>query len=97
MHDKNWPTHAGQIQVGDVDNWGDQRETASPDDARFLIPGRTIILQQNKQDMGAHRFTWMERNLMVAVMDMPEYDDRPPTVICWNNTCQKSCKWRALF
>jgi hypothetical protein len=30
------------------------------------VPGRTIILQQNKWDMGAHRFTWVENNLVVA-------------------------------
>lgn len=30
------------------------------------IPGRAIILQQNKWDMGAHRFTWVENNLVVA-------------------------------
>ena len=30
------------------------------------MPGRTIILQQNKWDMGAHRFTWVEHNLVVA-------------------------------
>ena len=30
------------------------------------IPGRIIILQQNKWDMGAHRFTWVENNLVVA-------------------------------
>mmetsp|Transcript_6853 Transcript_6853/g.9983 ORF Transcript_6853/g.9983 Transcript_6853/m.9983 type:complete len:851 (-) Transcript_6853:106-2658(-) len=40
------------------------------------IPGRSIILQQNKQDMGAHRFTLVERNLLVAATDMPDYDDR---------------------
>ena len=40
------------------------------------VPGRTIILQQNKWDMGAHRFTWMENNLVVAATDMPDYDDR---------------------
>jgi len=40
------------------------------------IPGRTIILQQNKWDMGAHRFTWVENNLVVAATDMPDYDDR---------------------
>ena len=30
------------------------------------VPGRTIILRQNKWDMGAHRFTWVEKNLVVA-------------------------------
>jgi hypothetical protein len=40
------------------------------------IPGRTIILKQNKWDMGAHRFTLVEKNLVVAATDMPDYDDR---------------------
>jgi len=40
------------------------------------IPGRSIILQQNKRDMGAHRFTLLEKNLLVAATDMPDYDDR---------------------
>jgi hypothetical protein len=75
-----------EFEIGDVDIWGKQRETASPDDARFLIPGRTIILNQNKRDMGAHRFTWTERNLMVAATDMPDYDDRPPTVVHYSKT-----------
>ncbi len=40
------------------------------------IPGRTIILGQNKTDMGAHRFNWIVRNFIVATTDMPNYDDR---------------------
>jgi len=40
------------------------------------VPGRTVILKQNKWDMGAHRFTWVENNLVVAATDMPDYDDR---------------------
>jgi hypothetical protein len=48
-----------------------------PDDPRLAIPGRSIILRQNKNDMGAHRFTLVERNLVVCSTDMPDYDDRP--------------------
>jgi len=62
----------------------------SPDDQRLLIPGRTIILQQNKADMGAHRFTWVEKNLMVAATDMPDYDDRPPTLVHYSKTHGKA-------
>jgi mannosyltransferase OCH1-like enzyme len=40
------------------------------------VPGRTVILKQNKWDMGAHRFTWADNNLVVAATDMPDYDDR---------------------
>jgi hypothetical protein len=76
-----------EFEIGDVDLWKTQsKEDASPNDPRFLIPGRTIILNQNKQDMGAHRFTWTERNLMVAATDMPDYDDRPPTVVHYSKT-----------
>eukprot|EP00984_Skeletonema_dohrnii_P003947 scaffold1354_cov152-Skeletonema_dohrnii-CCMP3373.AAC.1 len=39
------------------------------------VPGRTVILNQNKGDMGAHRFTWMDKNLIVAATDMPGTDD----------------------
>ena len=40
------------------------------------IPGRTIILNQNKWDMGAHRFTLVEQNLVVAATDLEESNDR---------------------
>ena len=40
------------------------------------IPGRSIILAQNKNDMGWHRFTWIEKNIIVAGTDMPDYEDR---------------------
>lgn len=40
------------------------------------IPGRTIILKQNKWDMAAHRFTLVERNLVVAATDLQDSDDR---------------------
>ena len=48
-----------------------------PNDPRLAIPGRSIILRQNKNDMGAHRFTLEERNIVVCSTDMPDYDDRP--------------------
>ena len=40
------------------------------------IPGKAIILSQNKEDMGSHRFTNVENNLVVASTDMPGADDR---------------------
>jgi hypothetical protein len=43
------------------------------------LPGRSLILSQNKEDMGAHRFTLLEANLVVAATDMPDYDDRQYT------------------
>mmetsp|Transcript_23502 Transcript_23502/g.31134 ORF Transcript_23502/g.31134 Transcript_23502/m.31134 type:complete len:485 (-) Transcript_23502:729-2183(-) len=55
------PFEAGEIDV---------------DRALRSIPGRTIILNQGKKDMGAHRFTWLEKNLIFAATDLPDYDDR---------------------
>ncbi len=74
-----------QFEVGDVDIWQSERAqqksgesiSVHPDDPRLLVPGRTIILEQNKNDMGAHRFTLAERHIIVAATDMPDYDDRP--------------------
>mmetsp|Transcript_9427 Transcript_9427/g.20914 ORF Transcript_9427/g.20914 Transcript_9427/m.20914 type:complete len:328 (-) Transcript_9427:56-1039(-) len=40
------------------------------DDARRVIPGRTLFLQQNKKDMGAHRFSLKDKNMVVAATDM---------------------------
>eukprot|EP00566_Odontella_aurita_P001265 CAMPEP_0113597888 /NCGR_PEP_ID=MMETSP0015_2-20120614/41266_1 /TAXON_ID=2838 /ORGANISM="Odontella" /LENGTH=882 /DNA_ID=CAMNT_0000505813 /DNA_START=303 /DNA_END=2951 /DNA_ORIENTATION=- /assembly_acc=CAM_ASM_000160 len=86
---------------GDVDVWQVEREgqelsstnsgiVVSPDDQRLLIPGRTIILRQNKEDMGSHRFTWDEKNMIVASTDMPDYDDRPPTLVHYSKTHGKA-------
>jgi hypothetical protein len=74
-------------ELGDVDIWKVPPRQAN--DARHGIWGRTIILAQNKQDMGAHRFTWLERNIMVAATDMPDYDDRPPTKQHYSRTHEK--------
>ena len=40
------------------------------------LPGRIIILNQNKTDMNAHRFSWKEKNIVVAATDLPDADDR---------------------
>jgi hypothetical protein len=63
------------ITPGEIDIW-DLTVLKSMGDEIHFIPGRTIILSQNKSDMGAHRFTYLEKNLLVAATDMPEYDDR---------------------
>jgi hypothetical protein len=79
-------------EIGDVDIWsseGGNEILVPPDDPRLQIPGRTIILNQNKEDMGAHRFTWLERNLMVAATDMPDYDDRPVEKEHYSKTHEK--------
>lgn len=40
------------------------------------MPGRVIILEGNKVDMGAFRFTYTKKNLIIATTDMPDFDDR---------------------
>ena len=40
------------------------------------VLGRVVILEGNKADMGAFRFTYKEKNLMIATTDMPDFDDR---------------------
>jgi hypothetical protein len=42
----------------------------------LLIPGRTIILKQDKWDMGAHRFTNINDNIVVGATDLQDSDDR---------------------
>ena len=93
-----------QFEAGEVDIWQIERDQTKrsnnvldensipvrPDDPRLLIPGRTIILEQNKNDMGAHRFTLAEQNLIVAATDMPDYDDRPSTKEHYSKTHEKA-------
>ena len=62
-----------QIEPGEMNT---RNSIVSSDDVRHLIPGRTIILNQNKTDMGSHRFTYLEKNLIAATTDMPDFDDR---------------------
>jgi hypothetical protein len=40
------------------------------------VPGRSVILKQDKWDMGAHRFTYVERNLVVSATDLQDSNDR---------------------
>lgn len=60
-----------------------------PDDPRLLISGRSILLKQNKEDMGAHRFTWVEANAVVASTDLPDYDDRPKSLVHYSKAREK--------
>jgi hypothetical protein len=43
------------------------------------IPGRTVILHQNKKEMGAHRFSLGDLDLIVAATDLPNSEDEPGT------------------
>ena len=67
---------------GDLDIHEEGRNTQGPqwvlnsDDMRSSIPGRTVILKKSNIDMGAQRFTFLEKNMIVAATDMPDYDDR---------------------
>lgn len=94
-----------EFEVGDIDIWQKEREVLNetnlksggdnsisvrPDDPRLLVPGRTVILEQNKNDMGAHRFTWVDRHLIIAATDMPDYDDRPPSKEHYSKTHEKA-------
>ena len=87
-----------EFETGDVQIWqGDENSNEAKDsasvnhnDQRLLIPGRTVILEQNKNDMGAHRFTWTDRHLIIAATDMPDYDDRPPSKEHYSKTHEKA-------
>ena len=80
-----------EFEIGDVNIWqSENNDSVLPDDPRLLIPGRTVILEQNKNDMGAHRFTWADRNLIIAATDMPDYDDRPPSKEHYSKTHEKA-------
>ena len=70
---------AGEISIGprlDNSHTGSSFVLGLDDAPARRIPGRTIILGQNKWDMGAHRFTWQQRNLVVAATDLPDSNDR---------------------
>jgi hypothetical protein len=43
---------------------------------RSDVPGRTVILHQDKWDMGAHRFTHLDQNMVVCATDLQDADDR---------------------
>eukprot|EP00980_Cylindrotheca_fusiformis_P001952 scaffold443_cov125-Cylindrotheca_fusiformis.AAC.1 len=74
------------FEAGEIDIWEASKQHAQAKNKEFIIgvddkpssriPGRTIILYQDKWDMGAHRFTFKEKNLVVAATDLPEADDR---------------------
>jgi len=72
------------FEPGPIDPWSSKDATSRATkatsfvlgDVALRIPGRTVILKQNKWDMGAHRFTLLEKNMVVAATDMPDYDDR---------------------
>lgn len=68
-----------QFDVGEypVFSRNDKSVSTQWDGTEWDIPGRVIFLEQNKEDMGAHRFTFLGKNIVVAATDLPEFDDQP--------------------
>ena len=74
------------FEAGEIDLWERSKQSALEKGTEFIIdvddkpskkiPGRVVILHQNKLDMGSHRFTFLEKNLVVAATDLPDSDDR---------------------
>lgn len=68
---------------------GDGTIVIDSDDPRLAIPGRTVLLRQSKDDMGAHRFTYDEGNVVVAATDLPDYDDRPDELVHYSKAQER--------
>lgn len=72
--------------AGEFDPWTPEQKPRTLEGTKFVfgaedepdqrLPGRTIVLSQNKWDMGAHRFTFVEQNLVLAATDLPDSNDR---------------------
>jgi hypothetical protein len=62
-----------QFEAGDVQM--PSREVVGSKETFVNVPGRTVILQQNKKEMGAHRFIHRDLNLVVAATDLPQSED----------------------
>ncbi len=55
---------------------GDLDASSSTSSRDLNIPGRMVILDGKKDDMGAFRFTYTQKNLILAATDMPDFDDK---------------------
>jgi hypothetical protein len=62
-----------QFEAGDVQM--PSRGVDGSKETFVNIPGRTVILQQNKKEMGAHRFIRQDLDLIVAATDLPQSED----------------------
>jgi hypothetical protein len=67
-----------QFDPGDVQM--PAREVDGSNETFAHIPGRTVILQQSKKEMGAHRFIHRDLDLIVAGTDFPKSEDDPATI-----------------
>lgn len=84
------------FDYGDIDLFETEKQkdanavvVIDPDDPRLIVPGRSVLLRQNKDDMGAHRFTMDGLNIVVASTDLPDYDDRPKSVVHYSKTRER--------
>jgi hypothetical protein len=59
-----------QFDAGDV-----KMPSRGVDGSKVNIPGRTVILQQKKKEMGAQRFILQDLDLVVAATDLPQSED----------------------
>ncbi len=66
---------SSQIKLGTSFVQGIPSGADSDQQKQVRVPGRTIILRQNKKDMGSHRFTFVENNLLIASTDFPGSKD----------------------
>jgi hypothetical protein len=67
--------HSSKVKQGTSFVIGIPEDANSDQQKQARVPGRTIILHQNKWDMGAHRFTFVEENLVIAATDLPDSND----------------------
>ena len=83
------------FDYGDIDLFETEKKdqdgaiVLEADDPRLKIHGRSLLLKQNKDDMGAHRFTDAKNNVIVASTDLPDSDDRPKSLVHYSKTHEK--------
>jgi hypothetical protein len=53
---------------------GDVEKSGSAADR---VPGRVVVLRGDRNDMGAHRITHVQKNAIVAQVELPVADERP--------------------
>jgi hypothetical protein len=75
-HRSNTMTGTSFVYTSSMDDTSNENDGT----IEYRIPGRTIILSQNKWDMGAHRFTFLEQNVVIAATDLPDSNDRAANI-----------------
>lgn len=74
------------FEPGDIQLFPDRPTGQNDEDPRFFVPGRSIVLKRDWLDRFPHRFIWEETNIVAAVTNIPNYDDRPETVEHYSGT-----------